>query len=69
LPDIVVSGMPSRLPQPLQHQFSAEHPNEKWVADLPCVDTEEGQLYLALGLDIFSHKIVGWAMDQGSQAK
>lgn len=51
-------------PNRLQRTFSAARPNEKWVADLTYIDTAEGWLYLALVLDIFSRKIVGWAMDQ-----
>ncbi|MFN8530809.1 MAG: IS3 family transposase [Anaerolineae bacterium] len=51
-------------PNRLQREFSAERPNEKWVADFTYIDTAEGWLYLALVLDIFSRKIVGWAMDE-----
>jgi transposase InsO family protein len=38
-------------------------PNQKWLADITYVATAEGWLYLALVLDVFSRKIVGWAMD------
>ncbi|MFN8562292.1 MAG: DDE-type integrase/transposase/recombinase [Anaerolineae bacterium] len=37
--------------------------NEKWVVDITYIDTAEGWLYLALVLDVFSRKLVGWAMD------
>ena len=50
-------------PNRLNRDFSAERPNEKWVADLTYIDTTEGWLYLALVLDVFSRKLVGWAMD------
>ena len=50
-------------PNRLNRQFSAERPNEKWVADITYIDTAEGWLYLALVLDVFSRKIVGWSMD------
>lgn len=50
-------------PNLLQRDFSADRPNQKWVADITFIDTREGWLYLALVLDVFSRKIVGWAMD------
>lgn len=49
-------------PNRLDRQFSAARPNEKWVADFTYVDTAAGWLYLALVLDVFSRRIVGWAM-------
>jgi putative transposase len=42
----------------------AHAPNEKWVADISYVWTAEGWLFLAALLDLFSHKIVGWAMGE-----
>ena len=55
-------GLPI-APNRLNRQFSAQRPDEKWVADITYIDTAEGWLYLALVLDIFSRKIVGWAME------
>lgn len=49
-------------PNRLQRDFSARRPNEKWLADITSIDTAEGWLYLALLLDVFSRKVVGWAM-------
>lgn len=49
-------------PNLLQRQFSAQRPNEKWLADITYLDTAEGWLYLAVVLDVYSRKIVGWAM-------
>jgi len=46
----------------LARDFEATAPNQKWLADLTYVPTGEGWLYLALILDLFSRKIVGWAM-------
>lgn len=46
-------------PNLLQQQFKATRPNEKWVADLTYVATEEGWLYVATVLDLFSRRIVG----------
>jgi transposase InsO family protein len=48
-------------PDLLQQNFSAEKPNEKWVGDITYIETAEGWLYLAMVLDLYSRKIVGWA--------
>ena len=45
----------------LERDFEATAPNQKWLADLTYVPTAEGWLYLALVLDLFARKIVGWA--------
>lgn len=47
----------------LDREFTALKPNEKWVMDLTYVPTQEGWLFLALVVDLFSRRIVGWAMD------
>ena len=47
----------------LQRDFTAEAPNRKWLGDISYIDTREGTLYLASLEDVFSRKIVGWAMD------
>jgi putative transposase len=49
-------------PNVLARDFEATTPNQKWLADLTYVPTGEGWLYLALILDLFSRKLVGWAM-------
>lgn len=49
-------------PNVLERDFEATAPNQKWLADLTYVPTDEGWLYLALVLDLFSRKLVGWAM-------
>jgi transposase InsO family protein len=46
----------------LDRQFDASVPNEKWVADITYIPTDEGWLYLAAVLDLFSRRIVGWSM-------
>ena len=48
----------------LERDFRATAPNEKWLADLTYIPTDEGWLYLALVLDLFSRKLVGWAMSE-----
>jgi putative transposase len=40
----------------------ASAPNQLWVADITSIETQEGWLYLAAILDLYSRKIVGWAM-------
>ena len=45
-----------------RRDFEASAPNQKGLADLTTVPTDEGWLYLALVLDLFSRKRVGWAM-------
>jgi putative transposase len=49
-------------PNHLARQFSAAHPNTKWVTDTKAIETAEGWLYLAVILDLFSRMVVGWAM-------
>ncbi|OGA16219.1 MAG: hypothetical protein A3H32_07585 [Betaproteobacteria bacterium RIFCSPLOWO2_02_FULL_63_19] len=48
-------------PNVLERDFIATAPNQKWLADLTYIPTAEGWLYLALVLDLFARKIVGWA--------
>lgn len=50
-------------PNVLHREFTASKPNAKWAMDLTYVPTAEGWLYLALVVDLFSRRIVGWAMD------
>jgi putative transposase len=49
-------------PDLVQRHFVADAPNRLWVADATYVPTAEGFLYLAVVLDVFSRRIVGWAM-------
>ncbi len=49
-------------PDLVNRDFSANAPNKLWVADITYVPTWEGFLYLAVVLDVWSRKIVGWAM-------
>jgi transposase InsO family protein len=46
----------------LGRNFNAEGPNQKWVADITYIETQEGWLYLAGVMDLYSRKIVGWSM-------
>jgi putative transposase len=49
-------------PDRVERQFAAEAPNTTWTADITYVPTWAGFLYLAVVLDVFSRRIVGWAM-------
>jgi transposase InsO family protein len=53
-----------RRPDLVQRDFSAEHPDALWVADLTYLRTWEGWLYLAAVQDAYSRMIVGWAMTE-----
>jgi putative transposase len=46
----------------LNQEFEATAPNQKWVTDVTAIWTQEGWLYLAGVLDLFSRSLVGWAM-------
>jgi len=48
----------------LQQDFSASRPNEKWVSDITYCWTEQGWLYLAVIMDLYSRKIVGWSLSE-----
>lgn len=52
----------AQLPDLLQRDFAAIQPNQKWVADMTYLATQEGWLYLAVVMDLYSRTIVGWAM-------
>ena len=49
-------------PNLLQRDFTAAQPNSKWVTDTTAIATDEGWLYVAVILDLFSRLVVGWAM-------
>ena len=56
-------------PNLLAQDFSSEKPNERWVADFTYVATQEGWLYVATVLDLFSRRIVGLAMGERMTAE
>jgi transposase InsO family protein len=49
-------------PNLLDQDFTAGRPNEKWLADITYIPTAEGWLYLAVVMDLYSRRIVGWTM-------
>ncbi len=53
----------------LERDFSASKPDQKWLADITYLPTLEGFLYLAVVLDVFSRKIVGWSIRDSLETK
>jgi len=49
-------------PNLLKRDFVADRPNQKWLSDISYIPTQEGWLYLAAILDLYTRGIVGWAM-------
>lgn len=46
----------------LEQNFTVERPNQTWVTDITYIRTQEGWLYLAVVIDLFSRQVVGWSM-------
>ena len=55
-------------PNVLSRQFNPARPNQAWVSDITYIRTRSGWLYLAVVLDLFARKVVGWAMAPDMQA-
>ncbi len=53
----------------VQREFTSDTPDRLWVADITQHPTDEGWLYLAVVIDAFSRKVVGWAMAEHLQAE
>ena len=56
-------------PDLVERDFTASRPDELWVADITYIPTGEGFLYLAVVIDAFSRRVVGWAMRDRLQAE
>lgn len=56
-------------PNLLQRQFIVHQPNKYWCGDITYVKTSEGWLYLATVIDLYSRRIVGWAMSDRMKAE
>ena len=57
------SGKPSiAAPNRLQQQFNVNQPDKAWVTDITYVSTDEGWLYVAVVIDLYSRALVGWSM-------
>ena len=48
----------------LQQDFTARAPNQRWAGDITYVYTNQGWLYLAVVMDLYSRRIIGWSMDR-----
>jgi len=48
----------------LEQDFTAEGPNERWASDITYISTRQGWLYLAVVMDLYSRRIVGWSMNR-----
>ena len=57
---------PSKVPAPniLDQIFTADAPNQKWATDITYLPTKSGWVYLAVVLDLFSRKVVGWSISE-----
>lgn len=61
----IKGGKPARVAgNLLKRQFSPIKPNEAWVSDMTYVRTYEGFLYVAVVIDLFSRRVIGWSMDK-----
>jgi len=56
-------------PNILQQDFSATGLNQKWLADIAYIATKEGWLHLAVVMDVFSRRIVGWSMNRRANSR
>jgi len=58
-----IVGRPSIIaPNRLERQFTVDAPDKAWVTDIAYVRTWQGWLYLAVVIDLYSRKVVGWSM-------
>ena len=52
----------------LKREFTVAKPNQVYVGDITYISTQEGWLYLAVVIDLYSRQIVGWSMAERMQA-
>jgi transposase InsO family protein len=53
----------------LEQDFSADGPNQKWAGDITYLRTDEGWLYLAVVIDLWSRSVIGWSMSSRMTAQ
>ena len=53
----------------LEQDFSASGPNQKWAGDITYLRTDEGWLYLAVVIDLWSRAVIGWSMSLRMKAQ
>jgi putative transposase len=56
-------------PNHLDRQFTVKQPNQAYVGDITYLPTQEGCLYLAVVIDLFSRQVVGWSMAEHMRTK
>ena len=58
-----IKGRPSIIaPNRLQREFTVEKPDQVWVTDITYIRTWQGWLYLAVVMDLYARRVVGWSM-------
>lgn len=61
----IKGGKPGKVAENLlKRDFNPTEPNQAWVSDITYVRTYEGFLYVAMVLDLFSRRVIGWSMDK-----
>lgn len=55
------------VPNQLQQSFEVEQPNKAWVTDITYIKTHQGWLFLAVVIDLYSRRVVGWSMNERMQ--
>lgn len=65
----VADPMLPPAPDLVRRRFEASQPNELWLADITYIPTYEGWLFLAVVMDVFSRRIVGWSMRDDLKAE
>jgi len=64
------SGSPAVVaPNKLKQEFKTTKPNDVWVTDITYIKTHEGWLYLAVVIDLYSRRVVGWSMQSRMEIK
>lgn len=54
----------STAPNRLNQDFTSSTPSHKWASDITFIATQEGWLYLAVVMDLYSRRIIGWSMSR-----
>jgi transposase InsO family protein len=68
---VTTIGDPTAAPAPntLAQAFTVTAPNRVWAGDITAIPTREGWLYLAVLLDLYSRRVVGWALDTSMETR
>ena len=68
---VTTQNDPKSQPAPnlLDRQFSQDRPNQVWAGDITYLPTREGWLYLAVLIDLFSRRVVGWQVSRSLSAE